>query len=65
MLPHRTSLASGLMMGGAWTVATLGPRLAELGTSRIGLEATFAVTAVLLVLSGAVMALGTWKVSEQ
>lgn len=30
MLPHRTSLASGLMLGGAWAFAFLGPLLAEL-----------------------------------
>lgn len=30
LLPHRTSLASGLMLGGAWTLAFSGPLLAEL-----------------------------------
>ena len=30
MLPHRTSLASGLMLGGAWGFAFVGPLLAEL-----------------------------------
>lgn len=30
MLPHRTSLASGLMLGGAWAFAFVGPLLAEL-----------------------------------
>jgi len=29
MLPHRTSLASGLMMGGAWFVAFMGPVLGK------------------------------------
>ncbi len=30
LLPHRTSLASGLMLGGAWMLAFCGPILAEL-----------------------------------
>lgn len=29
LLPHRTSLASGLMLGGAWMLAFVGPLLAE------------------------------------
>ncbi|MEE8156282.1 MAG: MFS transporter [Phycisphaerales bacterium] len=56
LLPHRTSLASGLMLGGAWTVAAIGPRLAEycLGTLHLGLPRTFQLTAVLLAISGVV-----------
>ena len=56
LLPHRTSLASGLMMGGAWSVATIGPRLAEFGVSTpaIGLDRTFTLVAAALVLSGLV-----------
>jgi MFS family permease len=56
LLPHRTSLASGLMLGGAWTVAAVGPRLAEycLGTLDLGLPRTFQLTAVLLAISGVV-----------
>lgn len=30
LLPHRTSLASGLMLGGAWMLAFVGPLIAEL-----------------------------------
>lgn len=30
LLPHRTSLASGLMLGGAWMIAFIGPLVAEL-----------------------------------
>lgn len=30
LLPHRTSLASGLMLGGAWMLAFVGPIIAEL-----------------------------------
>ncbi len=56
LLPHRTSLASGLMLGGAWTIAVVGPRLAEycLGTLHLGLPRTFQLTAVLLAISGVV-----------
>ena len=56
LLPHRTSMASGLMLGGAWTIAAVGPRLAEycLGTQQLGLPRTFQITAALLALSGVV-----------
>jgi len=30
LLPHRTSLATGMMLGGAWMLAFMGPTLAEL-----------------------------------
>ena len=57
LLPHRTSLASGLMLGGAWAIAVAGPRLAEwcidtesgLGFS---LGTTFLFTGILLAVSG-------------
>lgn len=56
LLPHRTSLASGLMLGGAWTLAFIGPRAAEWCLSTLGLSqaATFALTAGLLAASGIV-----------
>ncbi len=56
LLPHRTSMASGLMIGGAWTIDAVGPRLAEycLGTQQLGLPRTFQITAVLLAMSGLV-----------
>lgn len=56
LLPHRTSLASGLMLGGSWTLAFIGPRAAEwcLGTLGLSLETTFGLTAALLALSGVV-----------
>jgi MFS family permease len=54
LLPHRTSLASGLMMGGAWGLAVVGPRLAEWCLTSVGLSLAqcFALVAGLLVLSG-------------
>ncbi|TWU27303.1 MFS transporter [Bythopirellula polymerisocia] len=52
LLPHRANLASSLMMGGAWVVATIGPRLAEFGVTHFGIETTFALTAAVLAASG-------------
>jgi FSR family fosmidomycin resistance protein-like MFS transporter len=54
LLPHRTSLASGMMLGGAWSVAVVGPIIAEwcLESPSLGLERTFALFAVLLAISG-------------
>lgn len=36
LLPDHTSLASGLMMGGAWTVAAIGPPLTQLAVIHTG-----------------------------
>ena len=52
LLPHRANFASSLMMGGAWVVATIGPRLAEFGVTHVGIETTFALTATVLAASG-------------
>jgi FSR family fosmidomycin resistance protein-like MFS transporter len=52
LLPHRTSFASSLTMGGAWAVATVGPILAAKCVIRWGLDTTFLLTAGVLVLSG-------------
>ncbi len=52
LLPQRTSLASGLMLGGAWTLAWVGPPAAQWGISHFGIPATFGATAVALALSG-------------
>lgn len=51
LLPHRTSLASGLMMGGAWSVAALGPPLAQVLYDRIGLTWSFSAVALFLVVA--------------
>jgi MFS family permease len=53
LLPHRTSLASGLMMGGAWAVGSAGPPLADWLTKHIGLDGAFLVVAGLLAVGGA------------
>jgi MFS family permease len=52
LLPHRTSLASGLMMGGAWAVAGIGPPNAQKLHDAAGLESAFLVVAGLLLLAG-------------
>lgn len=52
LLPHRTSLASSLMMGGAWALAAAGPILAEALTARFGLVHAFDAVAVMLLAAG-------------
>jgi MFS transporter, FSR family, fosmidomycin resistance protein len=52
LLPHRTSLASGLMMGGAWMVAAVGPFAARALNDRFGLGLSFLAVAGLLVVAG-------------
>jgi MFS transporter, FSR family, fosmidomycin resistance protein len=52
LMPGHTNLASGLMMGGAWSIAMAGPRCAEYGVAHLGLEATFVATAAALALAG-------------
>lgn len=56
MLPHRTSLASGLMLGGAWAFAFVGPLAAEWVQNGLmgglGLDAAFFVTAGTLLVAG-------------
>jgi MFS family permease len=51
LLPHRTSLASALMLGGAWTLAASGPPLAQRLCNQVGLDAAFEWVAALLLLS--------------
>lgn len=48
LLPHRTSLASGMMMGGAWMVAFLGPQFAGAMQTWFGLDRAFLATGLLL-----------------
>lgn len=54
LLPHRTALASGLMLGGAWGFAAVGPPLAQWLINTFGLTQAFAVSAVLLALGGGI-----------
>jgi FSR family fosmidomycin resistance protein-like MFS transporter len=48
LLPHRTSLASGLMMGGAWSLAAAGPPVAQWLAEHAGLGNAFLAAAGLL-----------------
>ena len=57
LLPHRTSLASGLMLGGAWTFAFIGPKWAQVVQDWAGLDMAFFVTAGALVVAGGIAAL--------
>jgi MFS family permease len=56
MLPHRTSMASGLMLGGAWAFAFVGPLAAEWVQNGLmgglGLDAAFHATAAALFIAG-------------
>lgn len=52
LLPHRTTLASGMMMGGAWGVGFIGPPIAEKIERAASLDAAFFVTAGLLLVCG-------------
>lgn len=52
LLPHRTGLASGLMLGGAWGFAAVGPPLAQWLIGAVGLTPAFLVTAALLAAAG-------------
>ena len=52
LLPHRTSLASGLMMGAAWGPAVIGTIMAQISIDTAGLEFTFWWVGGLLAASG-------------
>ena len=52
LLPHRTGLASSLMLGGAWMFAAFGPFFVDWAESRVGLRGAFMLTAAILLLSG-------------
>ena len=54
LLPHRSSLASSLMMGGSWALAAVGPLLVQSIIGMGGLQAAFLSTAGLLAFSGVV-----------
>ncbi len=56
-LPHRTSLVSGLMLGGSWAAGAWGPDFAQSITTASGLRAAFDATAGVLALSGILMLL--------
>ncbi|MBX3401964.1 MAG: MFS transporter [Phycisphaeraceae bacterium] len=51
LIPHRTSLASGLMMGGAWAVASVGSPIAQRLADAFGLDRAFLIVAGVLCLA--------------
>jgi MFS family permease len=56
LLPHRTALASGLMMGGAWGFGFLGPPIAERIEAWVSLDAAFFATAGMLLVTAVLAA---------
>jgi FSR family fosmidomycin resistance protein-like MFS transporter len=52
LLPHRTSLASALMLGAGWGLASTAPPTAEWCLGTLGMRTTFALVAGLLAGSG-------------
>ncbi|MEO0483975.1 MAG: hypothetical protein AAF138_10180, partial [Planctomycetota bacterium] len=57
LLPHRTGLASGLMLGGAWCFAGVGPLIAERIEHGMGFSVAMWVTAGALACSAVLSAL--------
>ena len=54
LMPGHTRLASGIMLGGAWTIAAFGPRLGEYINEQFGLATAFVVMGFLLIGAGLV-----------
>ncbi len=52
LIPHRTSLASGLMMGGAWAVASVGSPASQWVAERVGIDRAFWAVAAITLLTG-------------
>lgn len=52
LMPYHTSLASGIMLGGAWVFASLGPITAEYLNNEFGLKTALIATGVALALAG-------------
>ncbi len=52
LMPYHTGLASGLMLGGAWAVACVGPLLGQIVMKQCGLLLALVSTGALLAVSG-------------
>lgn len=67
LLPHRTTLASGLMMGGSWSLAFVGPPIAQWIYAGTGgsLATVGGVFAVMLVVSGLIILLIPRRLLDQ
>ncbi|MGH7242302.1 MAG: MFS transporter [Phycisphaerales bacterium] len=67
LLPHRTTLASGLMMGGSWSLAFVGPPTAQwiYEWTNGSLETVGIVFAVMLIVSGLIILLIPRRLLDQ
>jgi MFS family permease len=67
LLPHRTTLASGLMMGGSWSLAFVGPPIAQMIYERTSgsLFTVGVVFATMLVISGFIIFLIPARLIDQ
>jgi MFS family permease len=52
LMPYHTSLASGVMLGGAWAIGSIGPMIAEFVHKRFGLGTALMTVGLMLFLSG-------------
>lgn len=52
LMPYHTSLASGMLLGGAWAFGSIGPLIAEFIHNRFGLATALVTVGLLLSLSG-------------
>ena len=52
MMPNHTRLASGMMLGGAWAVAAVGPRFSEWLIQQFGLQTAIITIGLMLVPAG-------------
>lgn len=64
-MPHRTSLVSGMMLGGSWAAGAWGPSFAQTITSQQGLRSAFDATAGILIISGLLMLLLPRNLSDR
>ena len=53
LMPGHTRLASGMMLGGAWALGSIGPGLAECSITYFGLPNAILLTGAVLMLAGA------------
>jgi len=67
LLPHRTTLASGLMMGGSWSLAFVGPPVAQwiYEWTNGSLRTVGVVFAIMLVISGLIILLIPRRLLDQ
>ena len=52
LMPYHTRLASGMMLGGAWAVASIGPRFSEFLIQNFGLQTAIITIGLMLIPAG-------------